>query len=61
MPKVIFNLDIKKDARNYWDCANSDIMWGHDFTKCLKPEILTKLKGKPWEKVEGYITNLLKK
>ena len=60
MPKVLFKLDILKDARNYYDTASSDINFGHDFTKSLRPEVYKKLKGKKWEVVKEYITHLLK-
>lgn len=52
MAKVIFKFDVEKDAKNYWECANSDLSYGYDFTKAIKPEVYKKLKGKKWENVK---------
>ena len=61
MSKVIFKFDIWKDAKNYWQSANSDAKWGHDFSKGVRPNILKMLKGKEWEKTKTEIHSLLKK
>lgn len=59
MPKVIFKFDIEEDAKNYWECANSNLHWGNDFTKSLRPEVLKKLKGKSWMKVKKETISML--
>ena len=59
MVKVEFKIDLLKDAENYYDCANSSNGFGYDFSKCLKPKILKKIKNKKWEDVSGYIVGLL--
>ena len=61
MPKVVFKFDKEKDAKNYYDCANSDPHWGNDFTKSLRPEVLKKLKGKKWTEVRKDTINMLKR
>lgn len=61
MSHVIFKFDIEKDAKNYYDCANSDPHWGHDFTKSLRPEVLKKLRGKKWIEIREDTINMLKK
>jgi hypothetical protein len=62
MTKVIFKFDIRRDAKNYWETANSDPRWGHDFSKGLRPEMLKMLRGKKWnENTQKKIYDLLKK
>ena len=61
MPKIKFKLDIERDARNYYSCANSTPHFGHDFTKSIKPEILEKLKDKKWPDIKEDILNILNK
>jgi hypothetical protein len=59
--KVVFKIDINKDAKNYYDCANSESKFGRDFTKCIKPEILEKLRGKNWGEVRTEIIKILER
>ena len=61
MVKVEFKFDLIKDAKNYYDTANSDINYGHDFTKSIRLEVYKKLKGKKWDDVKKYMINLLKR
>ena len=61
MPKVVFKTDIERDAKNYYDAANSDIKWGNDFTKSLRPEVLEKLRGKKWVNVKKDTIAMLKR
>ncbi|MBU2562447.1 MAG: hypothetical protein KKF68_02180, partial [Nanoarchaeota archaeon] len=61
MPKVVFKFDLEKDAWNYYNCANSDSCWGEDFTRCLRPEVLKKLKGKKWSEVKKNTLGMLKR
>ena len=61
MPRVIFKFDIGKDAWNYWETANSDPHWGHDFRKCLRQENMKMLSGKKWGRVKKKLYDLLKK
>ena len=61
MPKIIFKIDLEKDARNYYGCANSKPHFGHDFTKSMKQKTLIKLKGKKWPEIEIDIRELLKR
>ena len=61
MPKIEFKIDWEKDARNYYDCANSNPHFGVDFTKEIKPEIFVKFRGKKWTDVKNEILITLKK
>lgn len=61
MPRVIFKFDIERDAWNYWATANSNLSWGHDFKKQLRPNILKMLKGKKWDSVARKIYGILEK
>jgi len=61
MPRIIFKIDLEKDARNYYGCANSKPHFGHDFTKSMRQETLIKLKGKKWSEIETDIRELLKR
>jgi hypothetical protein len=60
-PKVEFQISLLKDAENYYRCANSIPHFGKDFTKCIKPEMLEKLKGKKWPEIMGEIIAILEK
>ena len=59
-PHVTFKLDYKKDARNYFDAANSRMYDGWDFSKFVLPEIKKRVRGKSWEKSKTYLYGLMK-
>jgi len=59
--RVIFKFNIEKDAKNYWECANSNLSFGYDFTKAIKPEVYKKLKGKKWNDIRKNMISILKK
>ena len=61
MPRVTFKFDIVKDAVNYYMASNSDSLWGHDFSKAVKPEITNKVRGKTWENSRSYLIKMLEK
>lgn len=61
MPKVIFKIDIERDAKNYYDTANFESRWVNDFTRTIRPEILEKLRGKKWEDVKNSIISMLRR
>jgi len=58
---VTFKIDYTRDAKNYWEAANSKPHWGYDFSKCVLPEIKEKVKGKSWNKSKNYLYSLLRK
>lgn len=61
MAEVEFKFDISRDAKNYWETANSSKHWGYDFSKDLRPNIIKMLRGKKWDKsTQDEIYNLLK-
>lgn len=61
MAHVTFKIDYKKDAHNYWEAANSNFYWGHNFSKAVFPEIRKNIRGKSWNKSKEYLYALLRK
>ena len=60
-PKIKFQLNLKLDAKNYYDASNSTKTWGHDFSKSARPEIVSKVRGKKFEEVKKYLIDILSK
>ena len=60
-PKVIFKINLYRDAWNYYCAANSNPKWGYDFSKIIKPEIVKKVRRKKWEKTRNYLYKMLRK
>jgi len=58
MPKVLFKLDYKKDAENYWGTVNSKnhgVNWVDSVSFALRKQI----KGKSWKKSKNIIYKYL--
>jgi len=60
-PRVIFDINIRRDAWNYYCAANSNSKWGYDFSKIIRPEIVKKVRGKKWERAKDYLFKMLKR
>ena len=54
-------MNLKLDAKNYYDASNSTKTWGHDFSKSARPEIVSKVRGKKFEEVKKYLIDILSK
>jgi len=58
MPKVIFKLDYKKDARNYWQAVNSQ-SHGKSWQNSIPLKIQKEINGKSWEESKSFLYDYL--
>jgi hypothetical protein len=57
--KVIFRINIERDAWNYYSTINSENKWGGNFLENFTPKIIKKFKGRKWDEVKKEVLELV--
>lgn len=57
-PKVVFKIDYRKDAWNYWNCADSE--YPEKNFERSNPELYKRISGKTWNEVKDFLFDYLK-